>query len=153
MEDKILNLSYKWNIRNGGGGKTERKYIDFFINQKYLKDILDLSDIDFIGSLGWSNIDNDKQIIQRYLLKSNCDIKQNNRFLLYICPECGDLGCGAVTFNIEKENDIFVWKNFGFENNYDNKINDLMNLSFYFSKQQYWELLKDLEEELVLYYK
>ena len=34
------------------------------------------------------------------------------------CPECADLGCGAVSAIIERQLDVIVWHSFGFETNY-----------------------------------
>jgi hypothetical protein len=153
MDIIISKLSYKWNIRKGGGGKTERKYIDFYIDQKNLKECLQQTDIDYIGSLGWSNYQNDKLIIQRYLLKTDFDIEKTKRFLLYICPECGDIGCGSETFKIEKSSEYFIWKEFGFENNYEDEIKNKIDISFYFDKHEYFELFNKLEKELGVYYK
>lgn len=38
---------------------------------------------------------------------------------LYICAECGDLGCGAVTLVIDLQHDRVVWHEFGYENGYE----------------------------------
>jgi hypothetical protein len=35
--------------------------------------------------------------------------------MLYVCPECGDIDCGAVTANIQDLGDRIVWKDFGYE--------------------------------------
>lgn len=37
------------------------------------------------------------------------------RLSLYVCPECGDLGCGALTCEASRVGDKVVWSNFGFE--------------------------------------
>jgi hypothetical protein len=46
----------------------------------------------------------------------------NDRRSLFICSECGDLGCGAATALVAREGDVIVWKDFGFENNYDANV-------------------------------
>lgn len=38
---------------------------------------------------------------------------------LYICAECGDVGCGAVTAEIEVLEEQVVWRRFGYENSYE----------------------------------
>ena len=38
---------------------------------------------------------------------------------LYSCPECGDLGCGAVTVNLTVESDRVVWSDWGWQTNYE----------------------------------
>ncbi|UPT63301.1 MAG: hypothetical protein M0D54_01660 [Hyphomonadaceae bacterium JAD_PAG50586_4] len=37
------------------------------------------------------------------------------RLSLYVCPECGDLGCGALTCEAKRVGDKVVWCNFGSE--------------------------------------
>lgn len=38
------------------------------------------------------------------------------RASLYICAECGDMGCGGVTAVIERAADTVVWRDFGYQN-------------------------------------
>lgn len=38
--------------------------------------------------------------------------------MLYVCPECGDIGCGAITVNILDLGDRIVWRDFAYETNY-----------------------------------
>jgi hypothetical protein len=35
------------------------------------------------------------------------------RVMLFVCPECGDLGCGAITADIARDGDLVVWSRFG----------------------------------------
>jgi hypothetical protein len=43
----------------------------------------------------------------------------DGRVPLYICAECGDLGCGAVTAVIDRTDDKVVWRDFGYQNDYE----------------------------------
>jgi hypothetical protein len=42
----------------------------------------------------------------------------DGRTAMYVCAECGDLGCGAVTAVVEVEGDQVVWRDFGYQNDY-----------------------------------
>jgi hypothetical protein len=42
-----------------------------------------------------------------------------DRVLLYICPECGDIGCGAYSAHIVKTDSGYIWENFAYENGYE----------------------------------
>jgi hypothetical protein len=55
------------------------------------------------------------------LLTEKADLP-NNRRSLFICSECGDLGCGAITAAVVKERDTITWKDFGYENNYEDAV-------------------------------
>jgi hypothetical protein len=54
--------------------------------------------------------------VNRVLLKEGADFPDNRRSL-FICSECGDIGCGAITARIVREGDTILWKDLGFENN------------------------------------
>lgn len=41
---------------------------------------------------------------------------------LYLCGECADIGIGAVPLLIESEVDHIIWKDFGFENDYEDVV-------------------------------
>ena len=56
--------------------------------------------------------------IRRLLLADGGDASEN-RVSLFICPECGDLGCGAITVRIERLDTGIVWRDLGYENNYE----------------------------------
>jgi hypothetical protein len=32
-----------------------------------------------------------------------------NRVAIYVCPECGDLGCGAITVAVSREEGTVIW--------------------------------------------
>ncbi len=41
-----------------------------------------------------------------------------DRVALFICPQCGDLGCGAITFRLSYGTNTVRWSDFAYENNY-----------------------------------
>jgi hypothetical protein len=46
----------------------------------------------------------------------------NDRCSLFVCSECGDLGCGTITALVERQGETITWKEFGYENTYEDKI-------------------------------
>jgi hypothetical protein len=62
-----------------------------------------------------------RKAIQWLLLKDKADLP-NDRRSFFVCPECGDLVCGAVTAIVVKEGDTVSWRNFGHQNNYEDAI-------------------------------
>ena len=67
-----------------------------------------------------------------------------DRVALYVCAECGDLGCGAFTARIEKSASYITWGDFGFENNYDNTVDRDAFTSvgtFHLDRREYEDLI------------
>lgn len=114
----ISTLDVVWTTRSGGGGRTERRYLDFVIDGVPLSSLLDA---DFISPFGWFDADEQEPIIARLIGEKPPNLA-HSRTSLYICPECGDLGCGAITLSIERGPGVIIWKNFGFQNSYDDDV-------------------------------
>lgn len=143
MDNKTSILEIAWKQRAGGGGATARRYLDFIVDGQSMFEMISG---DLIGRLGWGTNEIDKESVNILLLKKPPDLP-NGRCPLYVCPECGDIGCGAITIKIEKTAEHFVWKEFGYENNYDDRILLLEEHKhigpFFFDKDQYWQVLND----------
>ena len=68
---------------------------------------------------------------------------------VYVCPECGDLGCGALTLRITMTPSLVKWTHWGYENNYDEEfvaVEDLPEATF--DRAQYEETLRSLLDRL-----
>ena len=148
MSDKTSTLEFVWQQHVGGNGATARQYIDFVVDGQSLKVMLRSAQI---GCLGWGAAESQKESAAKLLLKSEPELP-NGRHLLYVCPECGDIGCGAITVTIEKTAEHFVWKDFGYENNYYDGMPLLENYRqigpFFFDSNQYSQLLEDYLKSL-----
>ena len=135
-------LSLIKQVRLGGGGKTERHYYDYLINDRLLSEIIEIGDQ--IGVFGGFGEKDDRTHFNELLSKKKSELK-SGRVPIYICPECGDLGCGCISIEIIKTNEGFIWKSFGFENNYENGIAESYDIGeFFFNKTQYYEELKKI---------
>ena len=72
--------------------------------------------------------------------------------MLYICPECADIGCGAVTLSVQREAGAIIWKEFGIENNYEDVVHTegFEDIGpFTFDGRQYHKLFERIREDLV----
>ena len=139
----ISTLDLVWTKRVGGGGRTERHFLDFVIDGATLSSLLDT---DFISPFGWLDADQQKASANRLLRKSLPDMALD-RTSLYICPECADLGCGAVTVSVERGDHVIIWKDFGIQNNWEDVVHTerLENIGpFTFDGGQYHELFQRL---------
>ena len=103
-----------WRRRPGGGGRTQRDFLDFIVDDQALSAKVG----DQISCLGWFTPDENARAVRRLLLEEPADLP-NNRRTLYVCPECGDIGCGAVSLVVEEVGDKIIWREFGYENNYE----------------------------------
>ena len=73
---------------------------------------------DVISPFGWGSEIALNDAVDRLLLKTSGDFS-DGRASLYVCPECGDLGCGAVSISLERREGLVVWRDFAFQNNYE----------------------------------
>jgi hypothetical protein len=138
--DKTSVLQLNWKSREGGGGKTRRDYLDFVIDGQPLSETVGG---DLASCLGWLVPAENARAVNQLLLKEPA-VLPNNRRSLYVCPECGETDCGAVTAVIERIGDKIIWRDFGFESNTDEvtPIRNYGNISFTFERAQYNQALK-----------
>ena len=114
---KVSELNLQWKRREGGGGCTQRDFLDFVVDGQPLSELVG----DQVACLGWFVPEENARAVRRLLLEEPADLP-NNRRTLYVCPECGDIGCGAVSVVVEKLGNRIIWRDFGFENSYENVI-------------------------------
>ncbi len=101
----------------GGGQRTGRTYADFVVDGVPLgprmRQVRDL-----IGRLGWGPMRSRRQALAVLLLEGDADLPPNRR-AIYVCAECGDLACGAVTAVIERHGDEVVCRDYRYETEID----------------------------------
>jgi hypothetical protein len=122
--------------------------LDFLIDGESMHEMLPAPDAVRDGCLGNGGYQRHEPLVKRMLLEIPSDL-ETGRVALYVCPQCGDIGCGAVTAVIEQTDEFFIWKDFGYEKNWamrdDEPLFDLSGYEnigpFYFDKQQYREAL------------
>src|SRR5918993_1933708 len=117
----ISTLDVIWTTRSSGLGRTKRRFLDFVIDGVPLSSRLTVNSI---SPFGWLDAREQEASIDRLLGKSPPDMP-NGRNTLYVCPECADIGCGAVTLLIQIEPNHITWADFGFENDYEDVVQTL----------------------------
>lgn len=105
-------------ILKGGGRKTRREFLDFVVNGVSLREIVKEENpyTDVVSCLWLPVVDTVD--VGRLLLEED-SVLENGYRALYVCPECGDLGCGAVTVKVEMDQQTVTWRNFTWQTNYD----------------------------------
>ncbi|MCT7941007.1 hypothetical protein [Shewanella holmiensis] len=73
---------------------------------------------DFLGCFarGWDNLN--KHSLKQLLLQEPPET-ESGRSLIYVCPECADIGCGAYGCKITKVGEEYIWSEFAYENGYE----------------------------------
>jgi len=105
----------------GGASKSERHFLDFVINgQSLWEKVGRPRDLVSVICYEYSREETIKAV-NRLLLTEKAVIPADRRSL-FICSECGDIGCGAVTAMVVRDGQEIAWKDFGYENDYEEKV-------------------------------
>jgi hypothetical protein len=127
-----------------GNTQSERNYVDFVVDGQSLCEQAIRAGYDLVSVLAreWVPEEREKSL-RRLMLVDPADFPHNRRSL-FVCGECGDLGCGAVSIVIDFSEDMVTWREFGYENNYDEQVHfdKLKDVGpFKFSLQEYKDTL------------
>lgn len=149
MDTLILGHGHRKNETfNNNSTKADRKFIDFIVSGQSLGQLFGLPNFDLIGTFGWTeNKVQENLQIDEFLGLTKPEL-ETGRTCFYVCPECGDIGCGAITAKIEVTEKNVIWKEFGYENNYSEPdLTDYKEIGpFTFDKKQYSEILGGLKK-------
>jgi hypothetical protein len=128
----------------GGTTRHERFSVDFLVNRASLYKLLGADKLDMIGRFSKETPDWNSKSVEVFIQKLPPDLG-NGRVMLYVCSECGDIGCGAITMQISKNNDEYIWSLFAYENDYDLEMTDYVSYKsvgpFRFSTEQYEQVI------------
>lgn len=121
---------------------------DYFINGTSLSDSLD--HCDFICPFGEYHDELLLNFIAIFTGGSQ-SLLYNKNVELYVCPCCGDSGCGVYSFQLQVKSDRVIWSNFIFETHY--QLNQPSEVHeeftklgpFVFDKSQYMKVFEDLK--------
>ena len=95
-----------------GGGATPTAYREFIVDGVPLLSSLPAADL--VTPFGTAPRDIQLGAIDRLLRRAPADFP-GGRVSLYVCPECGSLGCGAVSLQVDVRDDVVVWRDFAME--------------------------------------
>ncbi|WP_329125953.1 oxidoreductase [Streptomyces sp. NBC_01465] len=97
----------------GGAYQVHRDFLDFIVDGRPL--LFQLSDLDAVSPLA---SDVPPAIftahVRRLLLEAEAPL-DGGRYVIYGCPECEGLECGAVTAVIEEDEGDIVWRDFAWQ--------------------------------------
>lgn len=96
-----------------GGYQVHRDFVDFVVDGRPL--LFQLSDLDAVSPLA---SDVPPAIftaqVRSLLLETDAPL-EGGRYVIYGCPECEDLACGAVTAVIERDGADYIWRDFAWQ--------------------------------------
>jgi hypothetical protein len=118
------------------------------VDDRSLADLRGATKRDLVGRLDRDHRDRNAASV-RVLTGNAAPDFGNDRVMLFVCPECDDLGCGAITAALRLENDSIVWSDFKHENNYDESMTTKFPQvgPFAFSVEQYRRVLGETTAE------
>ena len=104
--------------RKIGKNQTPKEYLDFYVSGQSLRTILEIQDDDLITLFSWgADKEHDRHILNVFRLKEKSEL-ESGRVMIYVCPECGDIDCGAITAIIKDYGDRIIWTDFAYETGY-----------------------------------
>jgi hypothetical protein len=147
MTPRVNSLRLERATRPPAGNKTPRTFLDFLVDDRSLFRQLSSLGFDFVSPLGWGDARQQAAVVSRLLRKKPGDLP-SGRTAIFVCPECGDLGCGGVGTRIERVSDSIVWRDFAAENDrgLPNETETLAGLGPYtFHPTEYYAVFAGLE--------
>ncbi len=134
----MSTIELRWKDRTIGTAQTRRRFLDVVIDGQSLHETFG----DLISPIGWDSDHVSKRALARFLRNEKPDLA-NERNSIYVCPECGDLDCGAISAVIVREGDRIIWRDFGYQSGYDGDVDfdDLENVGPYtFKAAEYFHV-------------
>ncbi|MFD6315493.1 oxidoreductase [Streptomyces nigra] len=93
--------------------QVHRDFVDFIVDGRPL--LFQLSDLDAVSPLA---SDVPPAIftaqVRSLLLEADAPLP-GGRYVIYGCPDCADLACGAVTAAIARDGDDYIWQDFAWQ--------------------------------------
>ncbi|CAL9382434.1 hypothetical protein SUDANB105_01088 [Streptomyces sp. enrichment culture] len=128
-----------------GAYQVHRDFVDFIVDGRPL--LFQLSDLDAVSPLAADVPPAIFTAQVRSLLLDAAPPLPGGRQVIYGCPECADLACGAVTAVIERDGDDYVWRDFAWqtEERVDLELNGYHGIGpFRFRGEEYRAALRSL---------
>jgi len=143
-------LSFRLAERGGGLGQTRVIFRDFIISGKSIYAELTKQNFDYVSCLGWVSSAYEQESRQRLVLERVGEMPQG-KVGLYVCPECVDPLCGAITVSIKENDDGIIWSNLFYDNGWEGDeelyIHKQLDIGpFHFNKLEYLEAIKNLPD-------
>lgn len=121
MTDQIKFVDLR-RIGSENPRKLERHSFDFVVNGVSLFEATQAIEYDMCGSLSNPLFEREiaRRVNQRTAAMLTLDVPVGgHRVALFVCPECGDFTCGAITARVSRIQRGVEWSDFAYENGSD----------------------------------
>jgi hypothetical protein len=128
------------------GSKAQRRFVDLVVDSIPLYPLVRAQGFDCISAiwLDTGSTSASADAVRRLLGESPPDAP-DDRVAVYVCAECRDLGCGALTVRVHRGADSVVWDEWSYQNNYDGEITPVDGLpAGSFDREQYDRVLESV---------
>jgi hypothetical protein len=131
-----------------GEGQHERQFLDSAFDSTPIYPTVLANGVDNITPI-WLDGDEWTRAAIHWLLGEARPDAPDGRVSVCACAVCGDLGCGAITVMVERGNGTVSWRDWGYQNNYEDgfvAIADLPDVTF--DATQYDSVLREAGDRL-----
>jgi hypothetical protein len=121
------------------------RFLDVIINGRALTDMDEIADLDCVSRFNFTDIDDARACVSQLELVDAAGDGQS--LLLYVCPLCGDIGCGAVQIQVSRSDYEFDWSDFSYVNGIDDP-KPLAIGPFKFEADAYLRVMREALDQL-----
>lgn len=112
-----LELRWRNNPKHASRDTRRNDFLNFLVDGHSLHDSVGARDrVTSLG--GWFPNRLFEAVYLRGLLLLHPPYLESERYELYVCPLCGDVGCGSITADIQSDGHRVIWRDFAYEVNY-----------------------------------
>jgi hypothetical protein len=129
--------------------RTVKKYIDIFVDGASARKVLDIEEADVITPYFADSKSNLHSMLTALSDKNDLP---SNIAPIYVCPECGDYGCGVFGWKIDVGDKDVRWHGFQWDDNLEEESDsndsdeEANTMELYFDKKQYFDALRSIKE-------
>jgi hypothetical protein len=110
--------------------KQELYSVDFLVNGVSLLSATKAEQRDLTGCFMSLTVDGENERLAKVFTgELVADQFPEDRIPLFVCPYCGDAGCGAITFKLTRHGKLVRWSHFAYENTWDDQVTDFESYS------------------------
>jgi len=134
----LKELEFAWK-KHPDKKYSDRQYLEFIVSGQPLHEYLGVKEQSRVTPFGFFPDKKEQKRALREFRFQQRSLLIDNRVELYICEDCGDIRCGAITTKIIDEGDKIIWAQFATQNDPE-EISELLAVEqIEFNRQDYFK--------------